>query len=249
MDEQNLDSVDYEVAPQEAGHDESMHSHDNSQEISQNREKEEAQERNWRAMRQREREMEYQLKQQNELIDRLLKSTQTHPSIPAVVEEEEPDDEYVPAGKVKGIARKTVQPLEKKIADLEAKLAQQEQQKLLQSLHAKYSDFDDVVNVETLEMLEKTEPELAATIAQFGDPYKVGLHAYKYIKALGLVDKLPNARHTKEVIQKMERNEKAVQSPTAYGKRPMAQAFKSTQADKTRLYEEMMFYASQANGL
>lgn len=249
MDEQNLNSEEYEVAPQETDHNESMQDTQKSQAEAHRLEKEAEQERNWRAMRQREKDLEYQLKQRDELLERVLQSTRQQPVSQEVVEEDEPDEEYVPAGKVKGIARRTVQPLEKKIADLEAKIAQQEQQKLVQSLHSKYSDFDDVVNVETLEMLEKTEPELAATIAQFKDPYKMGLHAYKYIKALGLIDKLPEARHTKEVVQKLEKNSKAVQSPVAYDKRPMAQAFKSTQADKTRLYEEMMAYASKASGL
>ena len=76
----------------------------------------------------------------------------------------------------------------------------------------------------------------------------MGLHSYKYIKALGLLDKVPDARHKKEVVQKLERNAKSVQSPTAYDKRPMAQAFVSTQADNKRLYEEMMGYAAKANG-
>ena len=77
----------------------------------------------------------------------------------------------------------------------------------------------------------------------------MGLQSYKYIKALGIVEKLPESRHKKEVVQKLEKNAKAVQSPTAYDKRPMAQAFKATQADSKKLYEEMMFYAGQASGL
>ena len=246
MNEQDLNSVEEEFAPQETEHNESEHHEQN-----QNAEaikKAEEQERNWRAMRQRQKEMEMELKQKNELLDRFLQS-QKPQAVQEVAEPEEADEDYVPAGKVKGIARRTVQPLEKKIQDLENKLAQQEQQKLIQSLRTKYSDFDDVVNVETLEILEKNEPELAATISQFKDPYKMGLHSYKYIKALGLVDKLPDTRRSKEVKDKMEKNAKAVQSPMAYDKRPMAQAFKSTQADKTKLYEEMMFFAGKASGL
>lgn len=248
MDDQDLNSAQIEVATPETEQDVSMQSeHDAGQAEAQARD--DANERNWRAMRQRQKEMEYELKQKNELLDRFMQQHQPQQAHQTIAEPEEPDEEFIPAGKVKGIARKTVQPLEKKIQDLEAKLAQQEQQKLLQSLHSKYSDFDDVVNVETLEMLEKTEPELAATIAQFKDPYKMGLHSYKYIKALNLVDKLPEARRKKEVVQKLEKNSKAVQSPTAYDKRPMAQAFKSSQVDSKALYEEMMHYAGQASGL
>lgn len=247
MDDQDLDSAMTEVAPHETEHDVSTQGESNTGQA-ETQARDDANERNWRAMRQRQREMEIELKQKNDLLDRFLQQQQPQAPQP-IAEPEEPDDDFIPAGKVKGIARKTVQPLEKKIQDLEAKLAQQEQQKLIQSLQTRYPDFDDVVNIETLEMLEKTEPELATTIAQFKDPYKMGLHSYKYIKALGLVDKLPDARHKKEVVQKLEKNAKAVQSPTAYDKRPMAQAFKSTQADSKKLYEEMMHYAGQASGL
>lgn len=245
MDEQDLNSAEQEFATQETEHDVSMHSDQDHTAEAVN--KAEEQERNWRAMRQRQKEMEYELKQKNEMLDRFMQMNQT-PAPQVIVEEEEPDEEYVPAGKVKGIAKRTMQPLEKKIQDLEAKIAQQEQNKLIQSLRTSYSDFDDIVNVETLEMLEKHEPELAATIAQFKDPYKMGLHSYKYIKALGLADKVPEARRSKEIVQKIEKNSKAVQSPTAHEKRPMAQAFISTQAEKTRLYEEMMMYAAKATG-
>lgn len=245
-EDQDQTSEEYEVAPQAVDNDGSMHSEEDSN-VEAVKQADE-QERNWRAVRQRQRELEFELKQKNEMIDKFLNQSKQQ-NIAPIVEEEEADDDYVPAGKVKGIARRTVQPLEKKIADLEAKIAQQEQQKLLNSLKTQFVDFDDIVNVETLEMLEKHEPELASTIAQLTDPYKMGLQSYKYIKALGLVDKLPNARRSKEVVQKMEKNAKAVQSPQAYDKRPIAQAYKSIQADKTKVYEEMMHYARQANGL
>ena len=247
MSEQDLDSVEEEIAPQESGNDDIQHNDNEVQEADAVKEAD-AQERNWRAMRQRQKEMEWEnqkLKEQNEWY--------AQKQAPQVVQEEEEeeisDEEYVSAGGVKGIARKTVRPLEKKIQDLEAKFAQQEQTKMVNSLRTKFTDFDDVVNVETLELLEKNEPEHAATIAEFKDPYKMGIQSYKYIKALGLVDKLPNSRRVKEVEKKIEQNSKTVQSPLAFDKRPMAQAFKSTAADKKRLYEEMMSYAGKASGL
>lgn len=243
MTEQDLNSAEEEIATQETGQDVSQQSQLDSEAVK----KAEEQEKNWKAMRQRQKEMEIELRQKNEMLERLLQPQKQ--AVQEVAEPEEPDEEYVPAGKVKGIARRTVQPLEKKIQELENKLAHQEQQKLVQSLRTQFPDFDDIVNVETLEMLEKNEPELAATIAEFKDPYKMGIQSYKYIKALGLVEKLPESRRTKEVVQKIEKNSKAVQSPTAYDKRPMAQAFKTTQADSKRLYEEMMFYAGKASGL
>ena len=246
MSDQDLNSEENEIATQETAQDVSQQ--DDQSQSAESQAREEANDRNWRAMRQRQKEMEYDLQQKNAMIEKLLSNHQ-QPVKQEVVEPDEPDDDFIPAGKVKGIARKTVQPLEKKIQELEQKIAQQEQNKLMQSLRSSYSDFDDVVNVETLEMLEKYEPELAATIAQFKDPYKMGLHSYKYIKALNLVDKLPESKRKKEVMQKIEKNSKAVQSPTAYDKRPMAQAFNAMAVDNKALYEEMMHYAGKANGL
>ncbi len=245
MNEQYQDSVEEEIAPPETEHDVSMHN-DQDNQAQEAIAKAQEQERNWANMRQRQKEMEYEIKQKNELLDRFMQQHQTQQVKQEVVEEEEPDDDYVPAGKVKGIARRTMQPLEKKIQELEQKLAQQETEKRISGFKTQYPDFDDVVNVETLEMLEKTEPELAATIAELKDPYKMGQMTYKLIKSTGILDKLPNARRSKEITQKIEQNSKTVPSPSAYDKRPMAQAFKSAAVDKTKLYEEMMFYASQA---
>jgi len=252
MENQEQNSVEEEAAPQELDENESQVDVNETEASDSVEEKEEdAQEKNWRAMRQRQKEMEWQLKQKDEMLNKFMElQKQTQTPIPQDPEEPEvDDDEYIPAAGVKGIAKRTVQPLEKKIQYLENRIAEQEQQKLMDSIKAKYSDFDDIVNVETLEILEKTEPELAKTIADSKDPYKMCIQSYKYIKALGLVDSLPKAKREKEISKKIDKNAKTVQSPLAYDKRPMAQAFKSTAADKKRLYEEMMHYAGQASGL
>lgn len=246
MEEEVQESVEDEVATQELVEDDSSQAV-NEAEAEATRKAEE-QEKNWRAMRQRQKEMEIALKQKDEILERFLSNQKQSEPVPEVEEELNPE-EYANYMGVQKVAKKSVQPLEQKIAALEAKLAQQDQDKRINAFKSKFVDFDDVVNVETLELLEKKEPELAASIAELGDPYKMGLQSYKYIKALGLAEDVPNARRVKEIDQKIEKNKKAVQSPQAYDKRPMAQAFKSTAADNKRLYEEMMHYASQAQGL
>lgn len=245
MEDQNQDSVEEEVAPHETDLNESNMEAEADPEHNQ---EDDVQERNWRAMRQRQKELELEIQRRDEVLDRVLKSQPRQE--PVIVEEpEDPDDEFIPAGKVRKIASKHVKPLEQKINELEEKLAKQENEKRFQSLRTKYSDFDDVVNIETLELLEKTDPELASTIQDIKDPYKMGIQAYKYIKATGLMSQLPNARRTKEIDKRIEKNEKTVQTPLAYDKRPIAQAMKTTAADQKRLYEEMMYYARQASGL
>lgn len=204
------------------------------------------QERNWKAMREKEREYQNQLKQQQEFIEKLLAS-QTAPK--AVVEEEPelPDDEYVPVGKVKKITSKAVSAVEEKIRKLEEQLEQERVQKRFSSLITKYPDFEDVVNNDTLSLLEQEDPELAQTIADLKDPYKIGVQSYKYIKAMGLASKVPQARRVKEVEKKLEKNAQTVQSPLVYDKRPMAQAFRETEAEKAALYEEMIGFAQKAS--
>lgn len=246
MTEEIQDSEKHEVAPQEQIEDGSDQVVDDVID-SEAQKKEEEQERNWRQMRQRQKEMEYELKQKDEILNRLL----TNQNQNQFVQQQEPEfeidpDDYANYGGVQKVTKKTVKPLEDKISQLEVKIEQQNQASLRNDFMKKYPDFDDVVNVETLELLEKREPELAASIAELKDPYKMGLQSYKFIKALGFVDALPSERRVKEVEKKIAQKEKSVASPQSFDKRPIAQAFKSTAADNKRLYEEMMYYASQA---
>jgi len=129
--------------------------------------------------------------------------------------------------------------------ETEKVLKQRDQDQFLDRLKRKYSDFDDVVNADTMALLEQQDPELAETIVDLKDPYKIGMQTYKYVKAMNLNAKVPESRRAKEVDKKLEQNAKTVQSPQAYDKRPMAQAFKMTEAEKNQLYSEMMGYASQ----
>lgn len=245
MTEEILDSEEKEVAPQELNENDS---NEVVEEVvdTESQKREEEQERNWRQMRQRQKEMEFELKQKDEILNKFLANQ--NQSQPVKEEVEEPIDweEYANYGGVQKVTKKTVKPLEDKISQLEERLERQAQITLKDNFMKSYPDFDDVVNVETLELLEKKEPELAASIAELKDPYKMGLQSYKFIKALGLVDTLPSERRAKEVDKKIAQKKNTVASPQSYDKRPIAQAFKSTAADKKRLYEEMMHYASQA---
>ena len=208
---------------------------------------EDPQEKNWRAVRQRLANLE---KENNDLKtqhQRLIEAQEKARQMPDEPEPEE--DEYANYKGVKRTARKEVAPLEKKIENLEQELEKRRQQDLMQSLKSKYPDFDDVVNPETIAILEQSEPELATTIGHLKDPYAIGIQAYKYIKALDLESKVPGKRRQKEAEKKIEKNNQTVPSPQAYDKRPMAQAFKLTEAEKSKLYEEMQSYASMASSV
>lgn len=204
------------------------------------------QEKNFRALRESKKELERKLKTMEEYNERLMKMVNV-PSLPvAQVEAEDPDEDFIPKGKVKKVARKEVEPLEKKVQELEAQLNHQKQIAFFDNLKRRYSDFDDVVNTETIAILEEKDPELAQTIADLKDPYKIGVQTYKYIKAMNLSSKVDESRRNKEVDEKLAKNAKTMQTPQAFDKRPMAQAFKLTEEEKSSLYKEMMGYASQA---
>lgn len=211
---------------------------------------EDPQERNWKAFREKQRELERELRMQREMNERLLQMTSQAPSKQEVDElEGVNDEEFIPLGKQKKLVRKEVQPLLREIDELKKQVNQQQQVQFLDNLRRQYSDFDDVVNAETLALLENKDPELAQTIADQKDPYKIGVQSYKYIKAMNLTAKAPEARRAKEVEKKLENNAKTVQTPQAYDKRPMAQAFKMTDAEKKQLYQEMHQYASLASSV
>lgn len=216
---------------------------------------EDRQERNWREMRRKNEELEKKAKAQEELIAGLLKQqialSQAGQSQEDVDELDSiPDADYIPKGQVKKLLKKEKELLKKEAREEAIKVLQeQEKANFHQHLKNKFSDFDEVVTPETLELFEQNDPELAKTIAELNDPYKIGLQTYKYIKSMGLASKAPTHRRVKEVEKKIEQNAKTVQSPQAYDKRPMAQTFQMTEQLKHELWREMSQYGSMADGV
>ncbi len=207
-----------------------------------------SQDRNWREMRRKQQDLERELKMQREMNERLLQmASQNQPKAIAEVDEFDSigDDEYIPKGKV---AKLVEQKAEKKAAEAARKevekfMQQQYQSTFLDRLKREYSDFEDVVNADTLSILEEKKPALAQAIAESKDPYKIGVQSYEYIKAFNLQGDVSKSKRAKEVEDKLEKNAKTVPSPQAYDKRPMAAAFKMTETEKKALYEEMMISA------
>lgn len=209
---------------------------------------EDSQERNWRELNRAKKELEKKTRMQDDLIERLMQQNVSQPIPQQEVDELDSiaDDDHLLKGQSRKLVKKEVEPLQRRVEELEAKLKQQVLSNQFDSLKRKYSDFDDIVNPDTIAIFEEQEPELAQTIVDMKDPYKMGIHTYKYIKALNISDQVPKSRRAREIDKKIESNKKTVQSPQAFDKRPMAQAFKMTESEKTKIYEEMMHYASQA---
>jgi hypothetical protein len=249
MEEVVNQSLNEEVAPLETENQESPQVQ--AKETIAEKPKEDSQQKNWRELNRAKKELERKLREQQELNEKLMQYVAPPHRAQQVEEPEEPDDDFISKGKVKKVAKKTVEPLEKKIEELESRLEQQRQYNQFSTLKQKYPDFDEVVNPDTLALLEENEPELAQTIADLKDPYKVGMQSYKYIKSLKLANSqiVAESRSAKEIEKKIEKNSKTVQSPQAFDKRPMAQAFRMTDAMKQELFREMMGYAALADSV
>ncbi len=209
------------------------------------------QEKNWVAMRQRQDSLEKELRKKDEMLEKFM-TMQLNQQQPkqAHEEPEEPDEDFIPKGKVKSVAKKAVEPLEARLKELEARLESQKQADSLNRLKNAYTDFDQVVTPESLALLEESEPDLAKAMVASGDPYKMGSAVYKYLKATQNPQAVAAKQHIKEVDKKLAKNEKIMPSPMAYDKRPMAQAFKTPSAEeKQALWNEMNGYANLAGSV
>lgn len=211
-----------------------------------------------KAMRLKNAELERELKQLRDHQMQIMQAQLANSQQPVRQEVDEfdkiGDEEFIPLGKVKKLAERNSQKVLKNTEELvrqevQKALKKQEDTQFMDRLSRQYSDFSEIVNPETLSILEEKEPELAATIADLKDPYKIGVQSYKYIKAMGLSQSATEQRREKEVDKAIAKSEKSVTSPMAFDKRPIAQAFKLTDAMKKDLYREMHGYAALASSV
>ncbi len=252
MTEEVLNSEIQEVAPHE-------HTQVNeAKETQQQQIQEPVTNQHLKAMRLKNAELERELKQLRDTQMQIMQAqlANSQPARQQEVDEFDKisDEEFIPLGKVKKLTEKNTQKVLKNTEELvrnevQKALQKQHQDQFMDRLNRQYSDFSEVVNPETLSILEEKEPELAATIADLKDPYKIGVQSYKYIKAMGLSQTAKETRREKEIDKAIEKSEKAVTSPMAYDKRPIAQAFKLTDAMKKDLYREMHGYAALASSV
>lgn len=239
MDEVSNDSEIPEVAAPET----------TQQEVSTKTNQESRNDRNWREMRRQNDELKQRAKMQEDMLSQLLKSQQQVPSQPKEEEIKISDDDYVQGSQVKKLLSQNAESVKRAAREeTQRVIYEQEQSRFMEKLKRQFSDYEDIVNPETLALLEETDPDLVNTIVELKDPYKIGLQSYKYISALGLSKQIPASRRVKEVEKKLEENAKTVQTPQAYDKRPMAAAFQFGDVDKKTLYKEMMHFASMSGG-
>jgi hypothetical protein len=246
---ENLNSEAQEVAPQVEN------------QVNEVKEAQQAQEpvtnQHLKAMRLKNAELERELKQLREAQMQIMQAQLGNMTAkPQEVDEFDKigAEEFIPFGKVKELNEKNSRKVLKNAEELvdkavERRLKKMQDDQFLDRLNRQYSDFSEIVTPETLSILEEKEPELASTIADLKDPYKIGMQSYKYIKAMGLSQSAKEGRREKEIDKAIAKQEKAVTSPMAYDKRPIAQAFQLTDAMKKDLYREMHGYGALAGSV
>lgn len=199
-------------------------------------------------------EAERKSKIQEELISQLMTTQQMQ--VPQEAEEDILSqierEEYVPGDKVVKALKKQQQDFAKQLDEIKQLHQKQEISKQETQLRSQYSDYDEIVNSDTLDMLKEINPKLFNRVVNLlkVDPMDGASFAYETIVSQGIVDQVPGLKRSKEIEKKLDQNKKTVQSPQAYNKRPMAQAmsYPDTKEAKTALWHETLKYANMGGG-
>jgi hypothetical protein len=107
-------------------------------------------------------------------------------------------------------------------------------------LRGKFSDFDQVVTPENVELLKQSEPELYMSITAGQDLYAKGVSAYKTLKSMGIV-KEDHYKSEKEKVQQNHSKPMSIQAIRGQGALSDANAFANglTPELKKQLQQEM----------
>jgi hypothetical protein len=179
-----------------------------NQQVAANVERESAQEKNWRELREPKEEWEREAKYQREQNEWLRNQFSKSPA-PQQVEAQEDilseisKQEYVEGEKVARGLKKLEEGFNRKLQEIENSYKKSHQNNLLQDLKKEFHDFDDVVTLENLDLLEQQNPRLAKAIAASNDPYLIAVQSYEYLKSKGI-----GKPKVTEVERKIEQNKK-----------------------------------------
>jgi len=128
---------------------------------------------------------------------------------------------------------------------VEEVLVAREKRDLPNRVKQKYTDFDELVNQQTVEEFEKTEPELAQICSNSSNPYEATYKMIKLLKAGKDASKPKQAtKSNDEVIE--ENLKKPVSSNTFSKKGGLGSANIFGSMSKEQLYKEMMDSANKS---
>ena len=195
---------------------------------------------------------------ENRMKDDLIKQLVSQSQFQQLQPQQEEEDfiesirkeEYVPGEKVAKGLRNIEAKFEKKLQEMQQSYQQTAAVSKWDKLKEKHPDLEDVVNLDTLQLVKQHNPDLAAAWKNLDD-YTIAVQAYPYLKYSGLLGETKSSKRVNETERKLEQNKKTVPSPQVFEKRPMAQAFdyaRLSEDQKRELNREMQHYASHSGG-
>jgi len=135
------------------------------------------QEHNWNEARRKRDELEHEIFELRSKVSRLETQKPSEDDDLSKLA----DDDIVTAKQAKNLATK----MARQVAD--EVVRRRESETLEERIKLKYSDFDQVVTKENIEIFKQNEPELAMSLAALAsDPYSQATAAYKLLKKHGL---------------------------------------------------------------
>ena len=194
---------------------------------------EDAQERNWREVRNAMAEIKEELRREKARVQELERA-KFKPQAVEEVEDDEDDNTWLTKKEAKKLATRYAQEAATQL------IRQQAETELPTKLKARFPDFDDVVSEENVNYLKATKPEFLALLqSSKADSYATAVAAYEYIKAVK-----PDSGTAKYHQQKMEQNAmKPMSSAAASGHSPLSGAAEfergMTPQLQAKLYQEM----------
>ncbi len=215
-----------------------------SQTIDQGLKAKDDQEKNWKALRdkqeQLQREYDRERAKREEYEKMLLQQVSRQP------QQQEEVDEFASVSDDDWLTKKQSQKLAQKMAEkaIQDALAKERQrmaeENLPLRLKTQYPDFDAVVSEDNVKQLRALEPDVALALSQIGDKYGQAVAAYKYIKAF--IPKAAEQTDYKERVQKNAQKPGSLNSVAGTSALSQAQGFEKglTNDLKKQLYAEMV---------
>lgn len=187
---------------------------------------------NWSEARRKMQELERRSQEQDELIAKL--SRKDAPDEDDL--EKLSDDDIITVAQHKKMTAKIAKQVAEEVN------RQREAATMEERLMSKYPDYEQVVTQENIELLKKTEPELALSLHSLAhDPYAQAVAAYKLMKKTSTGQTKPVSNEKKKALENSQKP-MSVQAVTKQSAIGSAHAFENglTPELKKRLNDEML---------
>lgn len=201
-------------------------------------------ERNWREMRERTNRLERERDEAVNLLKQIEQEALKYQQQPAKQEKsvlDIDDDEIIEGRHLKSLIKNELESIKKNVSTYQR---QQEETTVERHIRDKYSDWDEVVNNDTVRRLNEEYPDIAYSLSLNNDLKKKATSTYTIMKKLGIATGTTNEVEHKRAQTNMAKPRSSNSAGAQYGSSPLnkANAFAAgfTEEDRQRLYREML---------